>query len=183
MRGLIGSAADIQHHLPVQACLRPGIGLAECYRGGEFCARCRDRLLRRLAGRGFPPQVGQGSRQPSVGPLSPPCLGAQPALQVGNQAVQRCAVPGDRFRRLAMRRARDCRSAAIWASRLVTASCSAACCLAGFASSAAFSASTWHSRLRSARLADPTRWESMCTSPNASRITACVAAGWVSVAQ
>ena len=39
-------------------------------------------------------------------------------------------------------------------------------------SQSAFSSSNWQSRRMSARLAAPTRCESICTSPNASRITA-----------
>jgi hypothetical protein len=70
-----------------------------------------------------------------------------------------------------------CRNSWMAASRVTTASRKADCCLFNRACSCAFSSSNWQSRLMSARLAAPTRCDSICTSPNASRMTARVAAG------
>ena len=80
----------------------------------------------------------------------------------------------------AMRCANACRSSRMQASRVTTASRKAACCRSSRVRNSALSASNWQSRRMSARFAAPTRCDSMCTSPNASRMIACVAAGCVS---
>ena len=126
---------------------------------------------------------GPGAGQSLIQHRAAPRFAGKTALQVSNQLVQHGVMIAGNGGSAATCWASAWRSSWMDASRVTTASRNAACCRSSRARSSAFSSSNWQSRRMSARLAAPTRCESMCTSPNASRMTLRVAAGWVSVAQ
>ncbi len=179
---------------------------------GRAGSQVRQRRRRVGAGRAVAfqhRQLGTQRRGLGLGHLHPPLgepRGARRILRLARDALARCAVSGragrcrstTRWRRPAsssspatgaavgaasIRPAARVPSRRMVASRVATASCRRCCCRSTLSRSWAFSASSAVSRLMSARLADPTRWDSMCTSPNACRTPAWLMSGWVSSAQ